>query len=475
MTLAAPFVRRPIAAVLMALALLGAGLLSYRMLPLAALPRVEFPVVLVAAQLPGAAPETMASAVSAPLIRELTVIPSLQSITATNTQGASAITLEFALHRDIDQAAVDVQAAIGRAQRHLPTEMLTAPTYRKFNPADAPVVLVALSSRGKPLAKLDGIARAVLVPALSGLPGVGQVVLHGGQKHAVRIRIDPQALGARDLSLDIIEQAIRAANAQTPVGTAADMDRRAAFRLPTQLEDAAGFRELIVATRAGRPIRLGSVASVIDSVEDDQTGSWLDGDLALILAVHREPGSNAVAVADGVRRTLPRLRDELGIDGTLTLVNDHSSAIREGVADVMATLVATSAVVVLVIYLFSGRLGPTLIAALAIPLSIAGTFAAMHALGFSLNTITLLALTLSVGLVVDDAIVMLEGVQHHREAGMGPVEAAMRGAREMSFTIVSITVSLIAAFIPVLFMGGLVGRISMSSPSRSASRSPSPP
>lgn len=459
MNLAAPFVRRPIATVLMALALLGAGLLSYRMLPLAALPSIEFPVVLVSAQLPGAAPETMASAVSAPLLRELTAIPSLQSVTASNTQGTSAITLEFALHRDIDQAAADVQAAIGRAQRHLPTEMLTTPTYRKFNPADAPVVLVALASRGAPLAKLDRIARAVLMPGLSGLPGVGQVVLHGGQKYAVRIRIDPQALTARDLGLDTIEQAIRAANAQTPVGTVSDAERRVVLRVPTQIEDAAGFRELIVATRAGRPIRLGDVASVVDSIEDDQIGSWFDGDAALILAVHREPGSNAVAVADAVRRMLPRLQDELGTEGALTLVNDHSSAIREGVIDVLTTLVATSLIVVLVIHLFSGGLGPTLIAALAVPLSIAGTFAAMHLLGFSLNTITLLALTLSVGLVVDDAIVMLEGFQHHREAGIGPIEAALRGAREMSFTIISVTVSLIAAFIPVLFMGGLVGRI----------------
>jgi HAE1 family hydrophobic/amphiphilic exporter-1 len=429
------------------------------MLPLAALPRVEFPVVLVSAQLPGASPETMASAVSAPLIREFATIPSLQSVTATNTQGTSAITLEFALARDIEQAAADVQAALGRAQRLLPTEMLTAPTYRKFNPADAPVVLIALTSRSVALPKLDSVARAVLAPALSAVPGVGQVVLHGGQKYAVRIRIDPQALSARDLSLDAIEQAIRAANAQTPVGTLVDRERRAAFRVMTQLEEAAGFRELIVAQRAGRPVRLGDVASVVDSVEDDQSGSWLDGDPALILAVHREPSSNAVAVADGVRRMLPRFRDELGADASLTIVNDHSVAIREGVADVLTSLVATSVIVVLVIHLFNGRLGVTLIAAVAVPLSIAGTFAAMQLLGFSLNTITLLALTLSVGLVVDDAIVMLEGFQYHRETGLCPLDAAMRGAREMGFTIISVTVSLIAAFIPVLFMGGLVGRI----------------
>ncbi|AWN40160.1 efflux RND transporter permease subunit [Methylobacterium durans] len=459
MNLAAPFVRRPIAAILLGLALLGAGLYAYRLLPVAALPRVEFPVVLVSAQLPGASPETMASAVATPLIREFAAIPSLQATSATNTTGTSAITLEFALHRDIDAAASDVQAALARAQRHLPTEMLTAPTYRKFNPADAPVLLVALTSQGLPLSQLDGVTRTVLSPALSALPGVGQIVLHGSQKRAVRIRLDPRAMVGRDLAPDAIEQAIRAANAQTPVGTLIDAERRAALRSPTQFEDAAGFRDLIVATRGGRPVRLGDFASVVDSVEDDQSGSWLDGEPALVLAVHREAGSSAVAVSDAVRRALPRLRADLGGNAALTIVNDHSGAIREGVADVLVTLAATSALVVLVIHLFGGGLGTTLIAGLAVPLSVAGTFAAMHGLGFSLNTITLLALTLSVGLVVDDAIVMLEGFQHHRESGLGPVDAALRGASEMAFTIVSVTVSLIAAFIPVLFMGGIVGRI----------------
>ncbi|GEP05317.1 efflux RND transporter permease subunit [Methylobacterium oxalidis] len=459
MNLAAPFVRRPVAAILLGLALLCAGLASYRLLPVAALPRVEFPVILVSAQLPGASPETMAGAVATPLIREFAALPSLQAMSATNTTGTSVITLEFALHRDIEGAAADVQAALARAQRHLPTEMLTAPSYRKFNPADAPVLLVALTSRALPLPRLDALARTLLAPALSAGQGVGQVVLHGGQKRAVRIRIDPQALVARDLGPDAVEQAIRAANAQTAVGTLTDGQRRAALRAPTQFEDAAGFRELIVASRGGRPLRLGEIASIVDSVEDDQAGSWLDGEPALVLAVHREPGSSAVAVSDAVRRMLPRLGAEIGGDVALTIVNDHSGAIREGVGDVLATLLATSLLVVTVIHLFGGGLGTTLIAGLAVPLSVAGTFAAMLLLGFSLNAITLLALTLSVGLVVDDAIVMLEGYQHHREAGLGPVEAALRGAREMAFTIVSVTVSLIAAFIPVLFMGGLVGRI----------------
>ncbi|WP_238246175.1 efflux RND transporter permease subunit [Methylobacterium iners] len=393
------------------------------------------------------------------LVREFSAIPMLQSVTATNTQGSSLITLEFALARDVDQAAADVQAALSRAQRHLPTDMLLAPTYRKFNPADAPVVLIALSSRQLSLAKLDTFARGVLAPALSAIPGVGQVVLHGGQKYAVRIRIDPQILSARGLGLDGIEQAIRLANAQTPVGTLADAERRAGFRVPTQLEDATAFKNLIIVTSGGRPLRLGDVASVVDSVEDDQTGSWFDGDKALILAVHRDSASNAVAVTDHVRAMLPRFRHELGSEAFLTAVNDQSIAIREGVTDVLLTLAATSLLVVFVIFLFTGRLGITLVASITVPLSIAGTFVVMQGLGFSLNTITLLALTLSVGLVVDDAIVMLEGFQHHRDAGLSPLEAAMRGAREMGFTIISVTVSLIAAFIPVLFMGGLVGRI----------------
>ncbi|MDR7040531.1 HAE1 family hydrophobic/amphiphilic exporter-1 [Methylobacterium sp. BE186] len=459
MNIAAPFVRRPVAAILLGLALLCAGALSYRLLPVAALPRVDFPVILVSAQLPGASPETMAGAVATPLIREFAAIPSLQTMSAANTTGTSAITLEFALHRDIGEAAADVQAALARAQRHLPAEMPTAPTYRKFNPADAPVLLVALTSRSLPLARLDGMARTILLPALTGVPGVGQAVLHGSQKRAVRVRLDPRALLGRDLGPDAVEQAIRAANAQTAVGTLIDGERRAALSAATQFEDAAGFRDLIVATRAGRPLRLGEVASVLDSVEDDQSGSWLDGEPAVVLAVHREAGSSAVAVSDAVRRMLPRLWADLGSEAALTIVTDHSVGIREGVADVLTTLVATSVLVVLVIHLFGGGLGTTLIAGLTVPLSVAGTFGAMLLLGYSLNAITLLALTLSVGLVVDDAIVMLEGFQHHRESGLRPVEAALRGAREMGFTIVSVTVSLIAAFIPVLFMDGIVGRI----------------
>jgi HAE1 family hydrophobic/amphiphilic exporter-1 len=458
MNISAPFVRRPVAVVLCSLGLLIGGLLAYRALPIAALPRVDFPVIVISAQLAGASPETMANSVAAPLVREFSTVPAIQNITAANTEGSTAITLEFALSRGIDHAAADVQAAIGRAQRELPHDMTTLPSYRKFNPADAPVLLLALKTRTRPISTVDALARRVIVPGLSSIDGVGQVVLHGSRKFAVRIQLDPDALTARSIALNEVEQAIRAANANTPVGIIR-REQRSIIRADTQFADAAGFRDLVIASRSGRPVRLGDVARVIDSVEDDQSGSWHDSVSALVVAVQRQPDANTVEVVRRVRAYLPLFAAELGPDTTIETVNDQSVSAREGIRDVQLTLVLTSVLVVLVIFLFTGRVRATLVLSLALPLSIVGTFAAMYMLGFSLNTISLLALTLAVGLVVDDAIVMQDSIQHRAEQGLPPAEAATQGAGEIGFTIVSITTSLVAAFIPILLMGGLIGRI----------------
>jgi hydrophobic/amphiphilic exporter-1 (mainly G- bacteria), HAE1 family len=454
-----PFVRRPVATLLLSLAMVCAGLFAYRFLPVAALPRVDFPTISVSAQLPGAAPETMANSVATPLIKEFSIIPAIQTISATSVQGSVSITIEFNLNRNIDQAAADVQAAIARTQRRLPAEMTTPPSYRKVNPADAPILLMALTSDTLPLSKLDAFAQTVISPNLSTIDGVGQVQNFGSQKYAVRIQLDPNALAARKIGVDEIEQGVRAANVNTPVGTINGPEQQLTIQATTQLGNAAAFRDLIIATRSGKPVRLGDVARVIDSVEDDQRASWYDGTRGIILAVQRQTDANTVDVIDRVRQFLPRFQEELGPTATISIMNDRSTSIRAAVEDVQFTLVLTMGLVFVVIYLFLGRFMATLIPSVAVPISIISCFAAMYALGFSIDNISLLALTLSVGLVVDDAIVMLENIVRHIEEGMQPFEAALKGAGEIGFTILSITISLVAVFIPVLLMGGVVGRI----------------
>ena len=459
MNVSATFIRRPVATILLSLALTFAGLFAYRFLPVAALPTVDFPTISVSAQLPGASPETMSTSVATPLIKEFSTIPAISTISATNYQSFTSITIEFELNRNIDQAAADVQSAIARTLRRLPAEMTTPPSYRKLNPADAPVLLLALQSDTQPLSKLDAFAQTVISPALSTINGVGQVQIYGTQKYAVRIQLDPNALAARGIGVDEIQTAVANANANTPVGTVQGKAQNLTIQANTQLRNADAFRDIIVAVRNNNPVRLGDVARVIDSVENTEIASWYDGTRALVLAVQRQPDANTVAVVDRVKAMLPKFQEELGPTADIYVMLDRSASIREAVHDVQLTLGLTIVLVVLVIYLFLGRLAATLIPGVAVPISIIATFGAMYLLGYSIDNISLLGLTLAVGLVVDDAIVMLENIVRHVEEGMKPFDAALKGAGEIGFTIVSITISLVAVFIPVLLMGGVVGRI----------------
>jgi len=453
-------IRHPVATILMSVALVLAGLFAYRFLPVAALPRAEFPVVNVSAQLPGASPDTMATSVATPLIKQFGTIAGIDSISTTNSQGSTSIAIQFVLNRNIDAAAADVQAAIARTQRQLPIEMTTQPSYRKVNPADAPIILMALKSDVVPLSQLDAFAQQVISPALSTVDGVAQVLIFGSQKYAVRIRIDPTALAARGIGLDELQLAITATNANTPVGTIQNNAQQLTIEAKTQLANAAQFANVIITTRSGKPVRLGDVATVIDSVENTQTRSQYDGIPAVVLAVQRQPDANTVEVVDRVKAMIPAFEAQLPAAASLSLLNDRSTSIRQAVEDVQFTLLLTIALVVMVIFVFLRRLAATFIPAVAVPISIIATLAAMYLFGFSIDNISLLGLTLSVGLVVDDAIVMLENiVRHMEEDGLNAFDAALKGSREIGFTIISISFSLVAVFIPVLLMGGVIGRI----------------
>ncbi|GAU84562.1 efflux RND transporter permease subunit [Bosea sp. BIWAKO-01] len=453
-------IRHPVATILMSVSLVLAGLFAYRFLPVAALPRAEFPVVNVSAQLPGASPDTMATSVATPLIKQFATIAGIDSIATTNSQGATSIAIQFVLNRNIDAAAADVQAAIARAQKQLPIEMTAPPSYRKVNPADAPIILLALKSDIIPLSQLDAFAQQVISPALSTVDGVAQVLIFGSQKYAVRIRIDPTALAARGIGVDTLQNAITSANDNSPVGTVQNDRQQLTIQASTQLANAAQFADVIIATRNGKPVRLGDVAKVIDSVENTQTASTYDGMPAVVLAVQRQPDANTVDVVDRVKAMLPAFREQLPAAAQLAQLNDRSTSIRAAVEDVQFTLGLTIVLVIMVIFVFLRRLTATLIPAVAVPISIISTLAAMYVLGFSIDNISLLGLTLSVGLVVDDAIVMLENiVRHMEEDGLSAFDAALKGSREIGFTIISISLSLVAVFIPVLLMGGVIGRI----------------
>jgi HAE1 family hydrophobic/amphiphilic exporter-1 len=460
MNVSAFCIRHPVATILMSVSLVLAGLFAWRFLPVAALPRAEFPVVNVSAQLPGASPDTMATSVATPLVKQFGTIAGIDSISTTNSQGATSIAIQFVLNRNIDAAAADVQAAITRTQRQLPIEMTTPPSYRKVNPADAPIILMALKSDVIPLSQLDAFAQQVISPALSTVDGVAQVLIWGSQKYAVRIQFDPTALAARGIGLDELQLAITATNANTPVGTIQNSAQQLTIQAKTQLADAAQFANVIITTRSGKPVRLGDVAKVIDSVENTQTRSTYDGTPAIVLAVQRQPDANTVEVVDRVKAMIPAFEDQLPAAASLALLNDRSTSIRQAVEDVQFTLLLTIALVVMVIFVFLRRVAATFIPAVAVPISIIATLAAMYLLNFSIDNISLLGLTLSVGLVVDDAIVMLENiVRHMEEDGLSAFDASLKGAGEIGFTIISISLSLVAVFIPVLLMGGVIGRI----------------
>jgi len=452
-------IRRPVMTILLTAALVLGGLAAYRQLPTAALPRVDFPVVSVTATLAGAAPETMAASVASPLEREFSTIAGIDTITSSSTLGNSSIIIQFVLERDIDAAAADVQAAIARTLRRLPAEMTTPPSYRKVNPADQPILFISLNSPTLELSALNDIAETIIQPKVATLPGVAQVQIYGSQKYAVRVQVDPNALSVRGIGIDELQKAMAAANANTPVGTLTGARQQLVIASNPQLPDAAAFRDLIIAYRNNAPVRLSDVAQVQDSVENNRTASWLNGTRSIMLAVQRQPDANTVEVVDRVRTLIPSFQAQLPAAAAIKIVNDRSTSIREAVEDVQFTLALTIALVVMVIFLFLRRLSATLIPALAVPISLIATAGGMHLFGFSIDNISLMALTLAVGLVVDDAIVMMENIVRYVEEGMKPFEAAIKGSREIGFTILSITLSLVAVFIPILLMGGVVGRL----------------
>jgi hydrophobic/amphiphilic exporter-1 (mainly G- bacteria), HAE1 family len=459
MNLSAVFIRRPVATTLIILAILIFGVIGYRQLPVSDLPTVDYPTIQVQASLPGASPETMAASVATPLEKQFSTIAGVDSISSTSSQGNTNITLQFALDRNIDAAAQDVQSMIAKAQRQLPPDMPSPPSYQKVNPADFPILFLALSSETLPLSEVDEYAETTIAQRLSMVSGVAQVSVFGAQKYAVRVDVDPRGLASRQIGIDQVAQAIQQANVNRPTGTLYGQDRAFVVETNGQLSDAASYRPIIVAYRNGNPVRLEQIAHVYDGVENDKTASWYNGSRTVYLGIQRQPGTNTVAVVDGIRALLPQLRSQLPASVQLVVRSDRSISIRDSVNDVKFTLVLTVCLVVLVIFLFLRNISATVIPSLALPTSIIGTFAVMYLYGYSLDNLSLMALTLSVGFVVDDAIVMLENIVRHMEMGKRRVEAAYSGSAEIAFTILSMTLSLAAVFIPVLFMGGIVGRL----------------
>ena len=458
MTLSELCIRRPVMTVLLCLAVVVTGIVLYPTIPIAALPSFNSPVIQVTATLPGASPETMAASVAIQLEKQFATIPGVTVISSSNTLGNTSVTIEFNSDRDIDAAAVDVQAALFRAQRTLPIEMTTPPSYRKVNPADAPVILLAINSPAMSLAELNAFGDNLISPTLATLPGVAQVQVLGQKRFSVRVRAHPDALAARGLTLDELATALNRANANTPVGTLDGARQTLTIQANRQLANADAFRNIIVASQpSGAVVRLSDVAEVEDSVETIKTGSWLNNERSIVLTVLRQPDANTVAVVDAIRATLPRLVQQMPGSVNVAVVNDRSVSIRESIHDVQFTLALTVALVVMVIFLFLRRAAATLIPTVSVPISLIGTVALMKAMGYSLDNVSLLAITLAVGLVVDDAIVMLENIVRHIEEGVPPLKAALIGSREMGFTILSISVSLVAVFIPIFFMPGVIG------------------
>ena len=459
MNLPALCIRRPVMTALLMIALVVFGVAAYPKLPVNELPNVDFPTISVNASLPGASPQTMASAVATPLENRFSTIAGIQSMTSTSALGSTSITLTFELDRSIDAAAQDVQSAISAAQRQLPTSMPTPPTLHKVNPADKAILYLTLSSDTLPLSTVDEYGETQLAQRLSMIDGVAQVSVFGSQKYAVRISVDPSRLAANGIGIDTLQQAIANANVNLATGSINGNRQLLQVSSDGQLQRAAQYNDLIVAYRNGAPIRLSALGHASDGVQNDQVASWFNGKRAVVLAIDRQPGSNTVATVDRIRAVLPQFEATLPPSIKLGVLYDRSDSIRASVDDVQYTLLLAGVLVVLVIYLFLGNASATLIPALALPVSVIGTFGVMYALGYSLDNLSLLALTLVVGFVVDDAIVMLENVVRHVESGMDPYEASLKGAGEIGFTIFSMTLSLVAVFLPVMFMGGIVGRL----------------
>ncbi len=453
------FIRRAITTLLVMTAVCVFGVLGYIGLPVSDLPNIDFPTISVNASLPGASPETMANTVATPLERSFTSIQGVSSINSTSSIGRTQITLQFDLNRNIDAAAQDVQSAISSAARNLPQNMPQPPSFRKVNPAESPVLYLGVSSSTLPLSEVDEYAEITMGQRISTVNGVAQVSVYGSQKYAVRVQADPDALAARQIGIDDLRAAIAAGNPNLPSGTLSGSSKAYTLDTTGAISTAAQFRPMIVAYRQGRPVRLDEVARVSDSVENDKNASWFNGERSIILAVQRQPGTNTVEIVDGIRALFPMLEAQMPAGIKMGILFDRSQPIRESIADVKFTLILAIVLVVAVIFVFLRNPSATIIPSLAVPISILGTFAVMSQLGYTLDNLSAMALTLCVGFVVDDAIVVLENIVRHREMGKDRMQAALDGSREITFTIISMTVSLVAVFIPVLFMGGIVGRL----------------
>ena len=453
------FIKRPITTTLVMAGIVLFGLIGYRALPVSDLPNVDFPTIQVTGSLPGANPETMASSVATPLERQFSTIAGLSSVSSTSTLGSTQITLQFDLTRNIDAAAQDVQTSIAAAARQLPVGMPNPPTLKKVNPADQPIMYLRVASSTLPLSKVNEFADTLIAQRLSTINGVAQVLVTGQQKYAVRVQLDPSALASRAMGLDDVVTALQRGNVNQPVGTLYGVHRNYTVQANGQLTDADAYKSLIVVYRNGAPVLLRDLGDIVDSVENTRLASYYNGQQVVTLTIQRQPGTNTVEVVDAIRRLLPAFRQQLPASVTLDVLYDRSDSIRESVNDVQFSLLLAIALVVLVIFLFLRNVRATIIPTFALPTSIVFTFAVMYLLGFSLDNLSLMALTLSVGFVVDDAVVMLENIWRRIETGENVKEAALKGSREIGFTIVSMTISLVAVFIPVLFLGGILGRL----------------
>src|SRR6267143_923981 len=453
------FIRRPITTTLIIAGIVLFGFIGDRSLPVSDLPNVDYPTIQVTAELPGGSPETMASSVATPLERQFSTIAGLNTVSSTSTLGNTQITLQFDLSRNIDAAAQDVQTAIAASARQLPTGMPNPPTLKKVNPADQPIMYLRVASPTLPLSRVNEFADTLIAQRLSTISGVAQVLVTGEQKYAVRVQLDPSALASRGIGIDDVATALQRGNTNMPVGTLYGIHQNLTVQANGQLTTAEAYRQLFVAYRNGAPVTLRDLGDVVDSVANNRLASRYNGQQVVTLTIQRQPGTNTVAVVDAIRNLLPSFRQQLPASIKLDVLYDRSESIRESVNDVQFSLLLAIGLVVLVIFLFLRNVRATIIPTLALPTSIVGTFAVMYLLGYSLDNLSLMALTLSVGFVVDDAIVMLENIVRHMEMGEGVLEAAFRGAKEVGFTIVSMTLSLAAVFIPVLFLGGILGRL----------------
>ena len=459
MNISGLFIRRPITTTLVMLGILMFGIMAYKSLAVSDLPTVDFPTITVSANLPGASPDTMASSVATPLEKNFSTIAGLDTMSSQSSLGRTQITLQFNLSRDIDAAAQDVQSQIARTARDLPANMPSPPSYRKVNPANNSILLLSLTSETLPLSTVDEYAETILAQRISMVSGVAQVDVFGSQKYAVRIQLDPNKLAARQIGIDDVVNAVQRGNVDLPVGTLNAPNRAYTLVSDGQLTNASGYNSMVVTYRNGAPVRIQDIGAAVDSVENPRIGSWFNNKKAVVLGVQRQPGANVVEVVDAIKAVLPSLRSQIPQSINLEVFFDRTQSIRNSVHDVQLTLIGTIVLVVLVIFLFLRNISATVIPSLALPMSIIGTFAVMYLLNYSMDNLSLMALTLAVGFVVDDAIVVLENIVRHMEEGERPYEAAVKGAKEIGFTIVSMTISLVAAFIPVLFMSGMLGRL----------------